>query len=154
MFVSRTLSAAQSWPSRAAVCVAATLALWMAAPAAQATPVLRNANTTLNAQDFDRFALDVDLNGVTDFTFTATFAPGPFGFDTVDVPSGSRNAFVIDNPPSNGFPTASRLLLGDTVSSASQFSSFGDKGNLFFRSHLSPTPVISAAKAAIWACAS
>ena len=107
-------------------------------PSAQAGPVIRDVGVTVSpANNFgvDTFDLDVDLNGTTDFTFTAAFIPDPFftvGFDTIDVPRSSRNATVIETPVRDGFPTASRLQAGDTVAPTDTFSSLFDQSNLFF----------------------
>jgi hypothetical protein len=61
------------------------------------------------------------------------------GFDVMDFPFGGNNGVVIDMPTFDGFPTASRLAIGDTVSGANTFSlaSF-DQGNLFFFTTLDP----------------
>ena len=104
--------------------------------AADAAVVVRDVNVTLSAADIETFDLDVDLNGTTDFIFTAALVPDPFltvGFDTVDVPFGSRNGTVIENAVRDGFPTSRRLGRGETVSAADVFS-FGssDQSNLFF----------------------
>jgi len=91
-------------------------------------------NVTLSAANIDSYDLDLDLNGSTDFTFTAAFVPGPFlsvGFDTLDFAFGSNNAAVIDRS-GDRFPTVSRLKLGDTISGGSTFSGPNDQGNLFF----------------------
>ena len=141
MLSSRTFTAGAQRLARAAISIAATLACWAVVPVAQAAPVYRHVNATLNALNIEQFALDVNQNGTTDFTFTAAYAPDPFftvGFDTVDVPFGSSNAFVIDSPTFNGFPTITRLMAGAVVSSASQFSSSGDQGNLFFSTPFDP----------------
>ena len=45
---------------------------------------------------------------------------------------GSHNGAVIESHTGDGFPTASLLALGATVSSADLFSSSSDQGNLFF----------------------
>ena len=112
------------------------------APSAQGAFITRNVNVTLNAELLEQFELDVDLNGTIDFTFTAAFVNDPafpVGFDTVDVPFGSSNGVVIDSATPNGFPTASLLNFGDTISSASLFS-FGssDQANLFFFTPFDP----------------
>ena len=108
----------------------------------KADPITRNVNVTLNALNVESFDLDVDLDGVIDFKFTAALVPDPVlsvGFAVVDFPFGSNNGVVIDRPTFDGFPTASRLAAGDTVSSAATFSlaSF-DQGNLFFFTTLDP----------------
>ncbi len=109
----------------------------LSAPA-QAALITRDVSVTLDADvnSFAPFDLDVDLDGTIDFTFTAVFAPDPVltvGFDVVDFPFASNNGVVIEPPSNNGFPTASLLGAGDTVSDADAFSlaSF-DQGNLFF----------------------
>lgn len=111
-------------------------------PPAQADVITRNVGVTLSAANIDSYNLDVDLNGTTDFTFTAAFVSDPFlsvGFDVVDFPFGSNNSVVIDFPTINGFPTASRLQIGDVVSAANTFAlaSF-DQGNLFFFTSFDP----------------
>ncbi len=102
---------------------------------AMASFVTRNVNVTLNAANFESYNLDVDNNGTTDFTFTAAFSSDPVvsvGFDVVDFQFGTNNAVVIDGV-SNGFPTATLLVEGNTVSSANTFSRPAfDQGNLFF----------------------
>ena len=114
----------------------AVVALLSGSHAATAAFVTRNVNVTLNAANIESYNLDVDLNGTTDFKFTAAYVPDPdlsVGFDVVDFPFASRNGVVIDQTTGDGFPTASRLSPGNTVSSANLFS-FGsnDQGNLFF----------------------
>lgn len=104
---------------------------------ATAAVILRNVNVTLNAANIESYNLDVDRNGTTDFTFTAAFVPDPVvsvGFDVVDFPFGGNNGVVIDPRIAfDGFPTASRLRLGDAVSAANTFSIAGfEQGNLFF----------------------
>ena len=109
---------------------------------AHATIISRDVGVTLNANNIESYNLDVDLNGTTDFTFTAALVLDPVvsvGFDVVDFPFGGSNGVVIDFPTINGFPTASRLQLGDTISTANIFSlaSF-DQGNLFFFTTFDP----------------
>ena len=104
--------------------------------------VTREVNVTLNAANIESYDLDVDLNGTPDFTFTAALIIDPFlsvGFDVVDFPFGGNNGVIIDTPTINGFPTASLLMVGDTVSAGDTFSlaSF-DQGNLFFFTSFDP----------------
>lgn len=106
--------------------------------------VLRNINVELNASAIESYDLDVDLDGTTDFTFTSAFVPDPFvavGFNTIDFPFGLNNAVVIDMQTGDGFPTVSRLAVGDIVSAANTFSTpTFDQGNLtFFTSFDSPS---------------
>jgi len=101
----------------------------------QAGMVSREVNVALIAAKFDSYDLDLDLNGSTDFTFTAAYAPDPLlaaGFDTVNFRFGSNNAVVIDSIAGDGFPAVSRLGLGNTISAASTFSGPNDQGNLYF----------------------
>lgn len=102
----------------------------------------RTVNVTLDAGNLESYDLDVDLNGTTDFTFTAAFVPDPFlsvGFDVIDFPFGGNNGVVIDAPTGDGFPTVSRLGAGGTVSAANAFSSASfDQGNLFFFTTFDP----------------
>ncbi len=109
---------------------------------AQSALIERNVNVTLNAQNIESYNLDVDLNGTTDFTFTAALVLDPLlavGFDVVDFPFGGNNSVVIDMATSDGFPTASRLAAGNTVSEANIFSSASfDQGNLFFFTSFDP----------------
>lgn len=113
----------------------AALAMF-AAPQAHAALITRNVGVTLSAAALESYDLDVDLDGSIDFTFTAAFVPDPaltVGFDVVDFPFTSGNGVVIDAFTGDGFPTASRLRAGDTVSAADLFASASfDQGNLFF----------------------
>ena len=57
----------------------------------------------------------------------------------MDFPFGSNNGVVIDRLTADGFPTASRLGSGATVSSANIFSSASfDQANLFFSTSFDP----------------
>jgi len=101
----------------------------------QAGMVTREVNIELIAANLDSYDLDVDLNGSTDFTFTAAYVPDPFlavGFDTVDFAFASNNAVVIDSITGDGFPAVSRLSLGNTISASNTFSGANDQGNLYF----------------------
>ena len=104
--------------------------------------VTRNVNVTLNAGNIESYELDVDNNGTPDFKFTAALALDPnlsVGFDVVDFPFGGNNGVVIDGSVSNGFPTATRLAAGNTVSATNTFSSASfDQGNLFFFTSFDP----------------
>ena len=120
------------------ICLQTTLiaACFSIAPVADAGLMTRDVNVTLSAENIESFDLDVDLDGITDFTFTAAIVSDPLltvGFDVVDFPFASDNGVVIDAPSVDGFPTVSRLGLGDIVSPGDTFSlaSF-DQGNLFF----------------------
>ncbi len=132
----------RGFPQSLSICVG-LVSCWLAsAPPAQAAYITRNVNVTLNAEMIEQYNLDVDLNGTIDFTFTAAFVNDPafpVGFDTVDVPFASTNGVVVDSSAPNGFPTASLLNFGDTISSASLFS-FGssDQANLFFFTPFDP----------------
>ena len=117
--------------------------LLLAAGQARASLVTRYVGATLNAGASDTFGLDVDLNGTTDFTFTAAYVPDPLltvGFDTVDVPRSNSfdNALVVDATTGDGFPTASKLGIGNLVSAASTFSFPFDQSNLFFTDTIDP----------------
>lgn len=108
----------------------------------QAEIILRNINVTLNAANLDMYALDLDSNGSTDFTFNASFIPDPqlaVGSDFIDFPFASNNGVVIDSFTGTGSPNASRLSIGNLVSDAQLYSlaSF-DQGNLFFTAAGSP----------------
>jgi hypothetical protein len=121
-----------SW-GRAALLVAA-ICMGLSQPA-QASLITRSVNVTLNAANVEMFDLDVNLDGATDFRFTAAFVPDPdfsVGFVVVDFPFASGNGVVVDSATGNGFPTASRLQVGNTVSAAQTFSGPNDQGNLFF----------------------
>lgn len=108
----------------------------------QATVITRDVNVILNASNLESYNLDLDLDGVNDFEFTAAFVPDPLlsvGFDVVDFPFGSNNGVIIDAAVMDGFPTASRLNEGDLVSPSNIFSSASfDQANLFF--FVSPEP--------------
>ncbi len=124
------------------VTLSAALVLLGLGQSAQAGLMTRDVNVTLNAGNIESYSLDVNLDGITDFTFTAALLLDPIvsvGFDVVDFPFGGNNGVVIDTPTINGFPTASRLAVGDTVSAANIFSfaSF-DQGNLFFFTTFDP----------------
>ena len=123
--------------------IASAVVLILGQPAG-AGLVLRNINVELNASAIESYDLDVDLDGTTDFTFTSAFVPDPVvaaGFNTIDFPFGLNNAVVIDAQTGDGFPTVSRLAVGDLVSSASTFSTPTlDQGNLtFFTTFDSPS---------------
>ncbi len=128
----------------AGLCLTLLTAVGLSVPSqpAKAALVIRNVNVTLDAAIPDSFDLDVDLDGTIDFTFTAAFVPDPFlsvGFDVVDFPFASNNGVVIDAPTGDGFPTASLLGLGGTVSGSNDFSSASfDQGNLFFFTSFDP----------------
>lgn len=127
--------------NRLRMLVLVTVAVVCGGPAGAAV-ITRDVNVTLTAANVEQFDLDVNLDGLTDFTFTAAFVGDPFltvGFATVDFPFGGNNGAVIDQPTINGFPTVSRLNLGDTVSPNDVFSfaSF-DQGNLSFFTSFDP----------------
>lgn len=113
-----------------------------ASTTASAGLVLRNVDVTLDASQLQSFDLDLDLNGTVDFRFTSAFVPDPLfpvGFNVVDFPFGSNNGVVIDGVVADGFPTISRLQLGDVVSGASLFSTASiDQGNLSFFTAFDP----------------
>ena len=141
MFAFRARSQSRKSPLPMVALALATTALFAAGQSAQAMPVTRLINTTLSAQNLESFDLDLDQNGSTDFIFTAAFTTSPaftVGFDTIDFAFGSTNAVVVDNQTGDGFPTASRLTGGTTVSGASRFSLLGDQGNLFFSTPFAP----------------
>lgn len=104
--------------------------------------VLRSVNVTLDASQIQSFGLDLDQNGTVDFTLSSAFVPDPLlpvGFNVVDFPFGSNNGAVIDGPTGDGFPTLSRLQIGDVVSAASLFTLPSiDQGNLTFFSAFDP----------------
>ncbi len=132
----------RGFPQSLSICLGFVACLLGSAPSARAAFITRNVNVTLNAEMIEQYNLDVDLNGTTDFTFTAAFVNDPafpVGFDTVDVPFASTNGVVIDGPSPGGFPTASLLTFGDTISTGSLFS-FGssDQANLFFFTPFDP----------------
>lgn len=101
----------------------------------QAALVTRVVNVNLNASNLDTFNLDFDLSGTSDFNFGASFIPDPvltIGFDVVNAPFGSSNGVVIDAFSPTGAPNATRLNVGDFVSSGNLFSSASfDQANLF-----------------------
>jgi hypothetical protein len=104
--------------------------------------VSRNVDVTLNASNLDSYDLDVDQNGTNDFTFETAYVPDPtltVGFDQIKFLFGSNNAVVIDTQTGDGFPPTSLLVPGDTVSSASLFSSSIDTADLFFDDTIDPT---------------
>ena len=99
-----------------------------------ASIVTRAVNVTLNAANIESYDLDVNLDGTTDFTFSAALVLNPVlsvGFDVVNFRFGSSNGVVIDVPTGDGFPAASLLQAGNTVSAANTFSGPNDQGNLF-----------------------
>ena len=128
------------WSSLSSVAAALLLSC---ASVSYAAPVSRNINVTLDAQNFDSFALDVDQNGTTDFTISAYLALDPLlsiGANVVDFPFASRNGVVIDAPTNDGFPSATRLSLGTLISSSQDYSiSSFDQANLFFFTSFDPT---------------
>ena len=112
-----------------------------AAHSADAALVTRNVGVTLAAATLDTYALDVDGNGSTDFTFETAYVPDPVltvGFDQIRSAFGSNNGLVIDTQTDDGFPPTSRLAAGQTVSSASLFSTPSDDADLFFTDTLDP----------------
>lgn len=119
-------------PSFGRLLVAVTLTAVCGGPAV-AGPIIRNVNVSLTASNFEDYDLDVNLDGRTDFAFFNFLEPGFAGGAVVDFPFASNNGVVIDFPTGDGFPTASRLNVGDTVSAANTFSRAGfDQGNLGF----------------------
>lgn len=103
--------------------------------------VTRSVGVTLNAANIESYDLDLNLDGTTDFTFTAALVLDPVlsvGFNVVDFRFGSSNGVVIDLPTGDGFPAASLLQVGDTVSAANMFSGPNDQGNLFFFTTFDP----------------
>lgn len=122
-----------------AIVVAVGLA---AADFARGAVITRDVNVTLIAENIESYDLDVDLDGATDFTFTAALVLDPVvsvGFDVVDFPFASNNGVVIEAFTGDGFPTASLLGPGDTVSSSNLFASASfDQGNLFFFTSFDP----------------
>lgn len=138
------------------VTLSAALVLLGLGQSAQAGLMTHDVNVTLNAGNIESYSLDVNLDGKTDFTFTAALVLDPIlsvGFDQVEFPFGN-NGVVIDKATSDGFPTASRLAVGDTVSAANTFSSSSDKGNLFFFTSFDPPSGNFGGHTGIWACAS
>jgi hypothetical protein len=110
-------------------------------PAANAALVSRNIGVTLSASNLDSYDLDVDQNGTTDFTFQAAYVPDPtltVGFDQITFLFGSNNAAVIDTQTGDGFPPASLLVPGNTISSASLFSSPIDTADLISDDTIDP----------------
>ncbi|MBX9628138.1 MAG: PEP-CTERM sorting domain-containing protein [Gemmataceae bacterium] len=118
----------------------AVIALLLAAAApADAALITRLVNVKLTAtpdgpnQQYD---LDVDLDGTTDFTFRTIIGipddPTFASFTDIVFPFGTQNAAVVDAAVGNGFPTVSRLAVGDVVSAGDTFSGPNDLGNLFF----------------------
>ena len=103
--------------------------------------VYRNLNVTLNATNFDSYNLDVDQDGTTDFTIQTAYEPDPVltvGFDQFMFPFGTSNAVVIDTQTGDGFPAASRLSVGSTISSTSLFSGPNDNGDLVYTDTIDP----------------
>lgn len=80
------------------------------------------------------FDLDIDQNGTTDLTFRSIIGlpedPTFASFADIVPPFATINGVVIDSATGDGFPTISRLGLGDTISSARLFSGNNDFGNL------------------------
>jgi hypothetical protein len=119
---------------------------YLVAPSAEAAPILRSVNATLTAvpdgpNNF--YDLDVDLDGTTDFGFTTIIGipedPTFASFAVVEAPFGSQNGARIDAFTGDGFPTVSRLALGDTVSATDPFFLAGfEQGNLFFVTAFDP----------------
>lgn len=109
---------------------------------AHADLVFRNVNVTLDASQIESYDLDVDLDGTIDFTLTSAFVPDPdlpVGFNTFDFPFAGNNGVVIDAQTNDGFPTITRLSLGDIVSGSHLFSSASfDQGNLTFFTAFDP----------------
>lgn len=124
------------------VCLFTLTASGLASRPVLAGLVFRNLNVTLDASLLSSYDLDVDLDGMTDFTFTSAFVPDPtlpVGFNVVDFPFASNNSVVIDAQTTDGFPTVSRLSLGNIVSNTSLFSSPSiDQGNLSFFTAFDP----------------
>ncbi len=113
----------------------------IAQSSAQAGLVFRDLNVTLDASMVSQYDLDVDLDGTIDFKFTSAFLPDPtlpVGFNVIDFPFASNNGVVIDAQTGDGFPSASRLVIGNVVSSASLFSFPSDQGNLSFFASMDP----------------
>ena len=118
---------------RLSLTVTAVVLCAVARPAGAAV-VTRAVNVTLDAANLDAYALDLDQNGTTDFTFQAAYAPDPtltVGFDQIEFPFASGNAAVVDVQTGDGFPAASRLSPGAVVSAASAFSGPNDQANLY-----------------------
>jgi hypothetical protein len=113
---------------------------------ALATLVTRSVNHTLTAipdGSNNSFDLDVDLDGTTDFTFTTIIGipdmPSFASFAVIEAPFATSNGAIIDAFTGDGFPTVSRLSLGDRVSSSNRFFSASfDQGNLFFITSFDP----------------
>lgn len=116
---------------RSSLRIAAGLCLLGALASAHAALVVRTVNQTVNSANlFDVYALDVDLNGSTDFTFNASNIANFSSSAFITTDSTSSSAFVIDSI-NIGFPAVSRLLAGAGVSGTSLFSQPGsDQGDL------------------------
>lgn len=124
-------------------CLAVFTTLFVSERPALAGLVFRDVNVTLDASQVSSYDLDVDLDGTIDFAFTSAFLPDPVlpvGFNVIDFPFASNNSVVIDAQATDGFPTVSRLSLGNIVSSTSLFSSPSlDQGNLSFFAGMDPS---------------
>ena len=124
-------------------CLAVLTTLAVSERPALAGLVFRDVNVTLDASQVSSYDLDVDLDGTIDFAFTSAFLPDPvlpLGFNVIDFPFASNNSVVIDAQATDGFPTVSRLSLGNIVSNTSLFSSPTlDQGNLSFFTGTDPS---------------
>lgn len=119
-----------------------SLALFVAAWAMSARPtsavlITRTVNqqiTALPDGPNQIYELDVDQDGMADFTFRSLIGlpedPAFASFADIVPPFGTINGVVIDSFTGDGFPTASRLQPGALISSASLFSGNNDLGNL------------------------
>ena len=112
----------------------AFVALTASAPAAITTQTVNHQITAVPDGPNQFFDLDVDQNGTTDFTFRAIIGlpdePSFASFADIQPQFGTLNGVVIDAFTGDGFPTVSRLQVGDVVSAAGLYSGNNDLGNL------------------------
>ena len=124
--------------ARYALTALAVVAAPAVAPAvARAAVVTRTVNARLTATPDgpnNTYALDVDADGVPDFTFTTIIGipedPGFASFAQITPPFATVNGAVVDAATNDGFPTVSRLAAGTVVGPASVYSGNNDNGNL------------------------
>lgn len=113
----------------------------LVAQSALPSVITRQVDITLNAANVESLELDVNHDGLIDFTFTAAFVVAPdlsVGFDVVHVPFATSNGVVIDMQSGDGFPAARLLQVGERVTAANTFSSPDDQTNLFFFTTFDP----------------
>ncbi len=119
-------------------CFAAATALLAASSFASASVVTRQVNAMLTATPDgpnNDYALDVNQDGVSDFTFQTIIAdpadPGLAAFAQILIPFGTINGEASDSAVGSGFAIVSKLAPGGIVGPASTFSGINDNGGLF-----------------------